>query len=123
METTISQRDLDGFTGTENYYQHDFGMKYTDGVKYLAEKAGAFWLIDLIASWQPKVLKEIKSRGERNFQAWILSKTEKGFRARCTNGNDVYILHQDFEFSTFPADLLPFTLWAIDGVMLLPSEY
>ena len=51
METTISESDLSQFIGTENYYRHWTGHGvYTDGVKYLAEKAGAYWLIDAILS-------------------------------------------------------------------------
>ena len=35
--------------GSENFYCHKPSlMLYTDGVKELAEKAGAYWLIDLI---------------------------------------------------------------------------
>jgi len=33
----MTQSDLAQFTGTENYYNHHLGYRYTDGVKYLAE--------------------------------------------------------------------------------------
>ena len=48
------ESDLAQFTGSENYYRHSLNRKFmhTDGVNYLAEKAGAFWLVDLIASHQ-----------------------------------------------------------------------
>lgn len=123
METENIKANLDQFTGTENYYRHPFGLKYTDGVKYLAETVGAYWLIDLIVSWQSEVKKKLKNRQERDFQAWTLSKTEKGFRATCTNGNEIELVYQDIEYSDFPENLLPFNIWAIDGVILLPSEY
>src|ERR1039458_7739091 len=43
------------FTGTEEYHRHWMRrITFTDGVKFLAEQAGAYWLIDLIASWQIK---------------------------------------------------------------------
>ncbi len=32
----LTQSELDAFVGTENIYQHPFGIYYTDGVKYLA---------------------------------------------------------------------------------------
>jgi len=43
---------LDGFSGTENYYQHSSRLVYTDGVKHLVENAGAYWLLDIISSYQ-----------------------------------------------------------------------
>lgn len=116
--------NLEQFTGTENYYKHDLsGLLYTDGVAYLAEKVGAYWLLDLIGSWQPTVLKKIRASNDRNFQAWTLSKTKEGYRMNCTNGNDGYLIHQDIPYTDFPENLMPFDIWAIDGVMLLKSEY
>jgi hypothetical protein len=48
MQTQI---DLSQFTGTENYYRHPFGKAlFTDGVKYFAETAGAYWFIDIFPS-------------------------------------------------------------------------
>ena len=54
--------DLEQFTGTEHWYKHQFGGHYTDGVRYLAQTAGAYWLIDAIFSYR---------RAER-FQVWTL---------------------------------------------------
>ena len=48
----LTETDLAGFTGTSTYYQHPLGIRYTDGVQYLAEQGGAYWLLDCIASWQ-----------------------------------------------------------------------
>ncbi len=47
----MEQAELAQFTGTEQYYKHLGGLVYTDGVKYLAEKAGSYWLLDIIASY------------------------------------------------------------------------
>lgn len=50
---TTKQLDLSPFTGTEHWYKHWLGgLLYTDGVKYVADQAGAYWLIDAIASYQ-----------------------------------------------------------------------
>ena len=43
--------------GTENYWRHLFGLKYTDGVKAHADIAEAYWLIDAIASYQVELKK------------------------------------------------------------------
>jgi hypothetical protein len=103
-------------TGTTQYYKHWLGLRYTDGVKYIADQAGAYWLIDLIASYQPKMRMH-------DFQVWALSKTETGYMAKCTDGNGKFLKRQCFSLSTFPAELLPFELWLVNGVLILPSEY
>ena len=59
--------ELASFTGTTQYYPHFLGLLYTDGIHHLAEHAGAYWLIDAIASWQP----EVRSI-EKDFQLWEL---------------------------------------------------
>jgi len=63
------EADLQHFTGSEYCYRNTLGLKYTDGVKYLADKAGSHWLIDLIASYQPKLR-------DRPFQLWSLKKSK-----------------------------------------------
>jgi hypothetical protein len=55
MEDTgypLSEGELSQFTGTSQYYQHPLGVLYTDGMHYMAERGGAYWLIDVIALWQ-----------------------------------------------------------------------
>lgn len=47
--------DLSGFTGTENYYRYTQRMVLTDGTRYLADAAGCFWLMDVVASYIPTI--------------------------------------------------------------------
>ena len=110
----MMQSDLAQFTGTEHYYKYLFGTKLTDGVKYLAEMAGAYWFLDVICSWQP----EIKSPP---FQVWKLNKCGDGWLVTCEDGNDNELCRQVVEYSDFPMPSAE--VWFIDGVMLLPSEY
>ena len=51
MTTTFSLADLRQFTGTEQWYRHGLARNilFTDGAKYLADEAGAYWLLDEIA--------------------------------------------------------------------------
>jgi len=67
----MTKLDLSPFTGTEQWYQHFTGLLYTDGVKYVADTAGAYWLIDAIASYQhePQVKR---NRRLQEFQLWVL---------------------------------------------------
>ena len=48
---SLNPAALRQFTGTEKWYRHPFvrTVLYTDGVKYVAEQGGAYWLIDDIA--------------------------------------------------------------------------
>jgi hypothetical protein len=43
--------DLHQFTGTEHWYRHALvkSVLFTDGAKYLADTAAAYWLLDEIA--------------------------------------------------------------------------
>lgn len=107
------------FTGSENWFRHDLlrSHRYTDGVRYLAEAAGAYWLIDAIFSHQvtPSVARE-------DFQAWELQRNEDGsWTLAATDGNDRFIAVQQIEHSDFPLDKV--TLFLIDSCLLLPTEY
>jgi hypothetical protein len=48
---TPTKADLMQFTGSEHWYRHAMvrDVLYTDGVRYVAETVGAYWLIDEIA--------------------------------------------------------------------------
>ena len=45
---TLQQADLRQFTGTETWFRHPLARKvlYTEGVQYVAEQGGAYWLLD-----------------------------------------------------------------------------
>lgn len=63
---------LAGFTGSELYYKHSIGdFLYMEGIKYLAENARCYWLLDVIGSYQD--LKEVKNVP---FQLWELTINE-----------------------------------------------
>ena len=109
----LTESDLAQFTCTENYYRHPFGITYTDGVKFMAEKAEAYWLIDAIASYQSK----------EPFQLWELAvKDDRSavLTARTDSDQDPFIT-QEIPYTDFPMERI--TLWVSDGVLLLPSEY
>jgi len=114
MKSTITKADLNQFTGTERYYRHWLkGIVYTDGVKFVAESVGAYWLVDLIASYQPLKVE---------FQVWTLRQEGDHWCVECTDGNYLPVLKQDLPFTDFPEDLMPFEMWYQNGVIFLPSE-
>jgi hypothetical protein len=124
MLTEQQAEDLNGelarFTGTETWWRHWTGrITYTDGVKYLAEKAGAFWLIDLVASHQTARLQR------EDLQIWKLivdrNKTPMAVATCQADTNAPVLVQQGIEYTDFP--LPSITLWLVDGVLLLPNEY
>jgi hypothetical protein len=118
----LTEADLAQFTGTENYYFNPlFGRrnKYSDGVKYVAEVAGAYWLLDIVLSHQidPKACAE-------EFQVWTLAKIHgtDGCTVTMTDGNsETPIIQQKVEFTDFPLD--NFKMWRANEVLYLPSEH
>jgi len=123
MTNTENSLDLSGFNGSEKIYRHPLmPVKYTEGVQYLAEKAGAYWLLDKVASLQlePKVKAE-------EFQAWKLELSHpvpgatRPAYLTCEDGNLKEVYREMIDYTDFP--LPEVTIWLIDGVMLLPSEY
>jgi len=62
-------------TGTEAYHRHPLGTSFTDGMMYVAETCGAYWLLDLCASWQPEIRKKLAGIP---FQVWRLRPLDDG---------------------------------------------
>ena len=82
-DTQLTAADLLGFHCSEEFYRHGLvrSILYTEGVKYLAEKAGAYWLIDLIAT--ANMLPAVK---REEFQVWTLYRTESKAVLYCEDG-------------------------------------
>ncbi|MBA7602213.1 hypothetical protein ES703_09299 [subsurface metagenome] len=118
--------ELNGFCGTQHYYRHFTGGKFTDGVKHLADRTGAYWLIDAVFSYQ--VSKKIR---DLPFQVWTLkvlrselgkNKNEPMAVLEMKEDTDEPIkVRQKIEYTDFPKGELK--LYLINGVLLLPSEY
>ena len=110
---------LKQFTGSQTFYRHPLFRKYvyTEGVKYLAEEAGAYWLIEYVLSNQ--ISKTIQSHP---FQVWHLTRQkDNGAIIIVSDGNDNEIIRFHLPFTDFP--LQDITLWFIGETLLLPSEY
>lgn len=109
--------------GSEQFYRHPFGgIIYTNGVKILAESCGAYWLVDLIASYQP--YPKVKAEP---FQVWTLSPVgDEAALAMAADGDKgngpVVLAKQEIAFTDFPRDLLPLRLFLEHGTLMLPEE-
>jgi hypothetical protein len=115
------EAELQQFTGTEHYYKYMFNIVLTDGTKYLADRAGAYWLMDVVASWQTA-----KKVACERFQLWKLDvKEDKKAIVVADDGNGNEIARQKIPYTDFP--LRSQRLYLVnDGkyrVLMLPGEY
>jgi hypothetical protein len=121
-DTILTVADLRQFTGTEQWYRHGIvrDVLFTDGAKYIADQAGAYWLLDEIA---------LAQRGSNRvaaeaFQLWKLTvNPDHTATLACQdgNGNGNAVYSKVIPYTDFP--LPEIALYFTDGVILLPSEY
>ena len=114
--------DLSQFYGTEHYYRYSPlfpKLLLTDGAKYLAEEAGAYWLMDMVGSYLSKVTDE--------FAIVSLVKGESGAKFSITDDvpPDVTYASQEIEYTDFPLPEIKMYLCKQDAywVLMLTSEY
>lgn len=116
----LTMAELRQFTGTETWFKHGVirSITFTEGVKYVADKAGAYWLIDEIALPQRF---EARVKAEE-FQVWKLTLGE-GHSAvlTCDDGNNRVVYRKEITFTDFPLQEIRF--YFANNVILLPSEY
>jgi len=124
--------ELRNFTGDFIRYRHPFNqVVYTPGVRHLAERAEAFWLIDAIASWIGsttfnEAVRNSERIGEMHF--WQLDTDQEDKSAMLfaveDSGMEPFI-SQSIPFTDFPLDKV--SIWAgFDGqiwTLYLPSEH
>jgi hypothetical protein len=134
MDAAKLNAQLPTFTGSTTWTRYSplfRQLLLTDGAKFLAENAGAYWLVDAIGSHiftNPKL-----SPKQEYFQVWRFRRApraelDKAHRLWVTDGNtERAIVEQLIDYSDFPLDEI--TLWAVwdEGmdafVLMLPSEY
>lgn len=86
-------------------------------MKHLAEKAGAYWLLEYIFSSQ---FDEILRSEE--FQVWKIEiREDDSAIITVEDGNDNSLKKFTINYTDFPFD--NFDLWLIGNRLILPSEY
>lgn len=114
----LTAAELQQFTGSERFFRHVLsGIVYTEGVQYMAERAGAYWLIDEICL--ASVFETAVKREE--FQVWTLKLTGTKASLKCEDGNGNQVYMKLIQFTDFP--LPEITLWLTNKTLMLPSEY
>jgi hypothetical protein len=123
METKTKEEfelELANFTGSSQLHKYhilDYSIAFTDGVRFLVEEGHAWWLPDLILSfqWRPRVYNE-------EFQVWtLLKQKDETWTITCTDGNDAVLCRQHLPYSDFPIESLK--LYVVDKTIMLTSEY
>jgi hypothetical protein len=118
--TPLTKEELRQFTGSETWYRHGLvrSVLYTEGAKYLAEKGGAYWLLDEIALAQ----KTCPALAAEAFQLWKLRVKPNGTAMlTCEDGNGKRLLREQIAYTDFPLDEI--TFYVTGNVILLPTEY
>ncbi|QDV73811.1 DUF6876 family protein [Botrimarina mediterranea] len=130
---TTLQYELGQFTGDLERYRHPINRRviYTPGVKHLAERAGAYWLIDSIASWIGSHPFNVAVREDERVQSlhfWKLSvdlDERSALLAAVADSGEPPFITQRIPFTDFP--LASVDVWAgFDGqhwTLYLPSEH
>ena len=110
---------LHQFTGTETWFRHEIfrHFTYTEGVQFLAEEAGAYWLVDQIfgLQYESEIVKK------QCFQFWKLKTENGGGKLICEDGDGNEVFSLTISYTDFP--LKEISLYFTDNVLLLPSEY
>ncbi|MCD8503557.1 MAG: hypothetical protein LRY53_08120 [Burkholderiaceae bacterium] len=117
LKSELSQ--LSSFTGTSCYYRLTRRHLLTDGTKFLADKASAYWLMDAAASH----LDEIGT------EDWFVLVRLEVNNSHATmiyeDGNGHEHARQQIEYTDFPMESIElYASW--DGehwIIMLPSEY
>jgi len=123
MDAIQIERDLKHFKGTSIYYKHLYPGKspiiITEGCNYVREQCQAYWLFDAILSYQ----EDHRLMGIP-FQVWTLEQQQSDLTWLLTCKEDKGrppLITQKIPYSDFP--LQGITIWVIDKVALLPTEY
>lgn len=135
MDVGLLHQDLDGRFCTDCYYRHPMMPKllYTSGVQFLVKNGCCYWLLDVIMSYQPKLLKKERLR---RFQFWTVTRVgERGGLVECREDSGMKpVVSQKLEYCDFPfrSGSEAFDLWVeptsvgedeLAWVILLPREH
>lgn len=132
MSTNVTSANdfLINYNGGEEIYKLGLnGFAYTEGVREIAVKTNSYWFLDIINSYQYKLLNE-------DFQVWKLEREysyeivldEKKvlqrklcFSVVCEDGNGNILVSQKIPFSDFSFD--EYTIWVANKILYLPCEH
>jgi hypothetical protein len=116
----LTLAELRQFSGSETWYRHALNRRtvYTEGVQFLAERAGAYWLLDEILLIQIEAARF----NLPDFQCWKLTVHEdRSATLVCLDGDMVERYRKRISWTDFP--LPDVELWFANDTLYLPSEH
>ena len=131
-QSPLTHDELRQFTGDLERYRHGFNRRviYTPGVKHLAERAGAYWLIAAIASYFGTSKMQRAQEADPRLQSlqfwklWVDADSRASLICQADSGEPAAII-QAIPYTDFPLDHIE--IWAgFDGehwALYLPSEH
>ena len=121
MAKSFDPSQLSNFIGTEKYYRITPCTVLTDGTKYLADAAGAYWLMDSIASYLPQFT------GKQDFivAKLVRSSSDCSAQLKLDDCNGRVLDQQHILFTDFPLTSIQlYACWNGElWVLMLCSEY
>jgi len=122
MKISIAEleRNLGHFTGTTRYYRLLSTFVVTDGVKYLMDEAGCYWLPQLYGLHLISV-----DFNEYPFTVLKLVRKGNGAKVSIEDGNGNALECQNIDYTDFPLSTITlYACWSGEHwVCMLPSEY
>jgi spore maturation protein CgeB len=113
-------QQLQFFTGTVQYYRIYAKLLITDGVNFLAQEAGCFWLLDLYYSY-------LISFSPPKFPFTVLKMKVKQGAADVVieDGNGTVLATQYVQYTDFPLEtIMLYGCWEGDAwIVMLTGEY
>jgi len=112
----LTINELRQFTGTDQWYKHISGYLYTDGVQYVAQEGGAYWLIDIL-------LFTTRSKNSlQEFEAWKLEVNEdKSAILVCEDGNYHELYREKIGWTDFSLNKIE--LWFEKALLIAEGQH
>ena len=119
----LTKTDLDQFCGSENLYRRST-LTYTDGIKYLADRAQCHWLLDAIVS-HISTVKQTPRLNEFGIWELTIANDNSATLAFYGDSGEPPAIVQRIPYTDFAdyCDVNPLKLYQQNGTLLLPSEY
>ena len=112
----LELKDLSQYYGTQHYY-NVFGVKVTDGVKYVMDNGYSWFVTDSVAVIRCK--PEVRREEFLTVELRLSEEADHEADLIITDGNENTLYRQHYRFTDAKRDL---KLYFENGVLLLPSE-
>jgi hypothetical protein len=126
MDTNFNLNDLNQFSGSEQFFKHGVNRRliYTEGVRYLAEQARCYWLIDEIACLLLPLL--LKKYNDTFYSIQLLANDSSAVITIDDGNGNIHINHK-INWTDFPVSGEPVKFFLCESdkyyCLMLRNEY